>query len=188
MILPSRLKPLVFKKLHVDMGHAYIGYNRTLELMKERFFWPKTYDDVKYFVTKICKCIKDQIPNALPEAPLKTITFSPMELMIITDYFTRYTQVYPTSNKEAKTAATRLFNDFFLRFWTPGKIFHDQGREFENKLFTHLSELCNIKRLCTAPYHPKCNGQVERMNKLIIAILKTLEKTEKKYGKIIFKK
>ena len=111
------------------MGH--FGYNRTLELMKERFFWPKTYDDVKYFVTKICKCIKDQLPNALPEAPLKTITSSPMELLIITDYFTRYTQVYPTSNKEAKTAATRLFNDFFLRFWTPGKIFHDQGRNLK---------------------------------------------------------
>ena len=121
VILPSRLKPLVFKvkELHVDMGH--LGYDRNLELIKERFFWPKMYDDVKYFVTKICKCIKGKTANTLPQAPLKTITSSsPMELigldflhlntctgsfqylLVITDNFTRYTQVYPTRNKEAK--------------------------------------------------------------------------------------
>ena len=31
VILPSRLKPLVFKELHVEMGH--LGYDRTLELI-----------------------------------------------------------------------------------------------------------------------------------------------------------
>ena len=137
VILPSRLKPLVFNELHVDMGH--LGYDQTLKLIKEYFFWPKMYDDVKYFVTKICKCIKDKTPNTLPQAPLKTITSSsPMELigldflhldtciggfqylLVITDHFTRYTQVYPTRNKEAKTVATKLFNYYILRFGTPG--------------------------------------------------------------------
>ena len=64
VILPSRLKPLVFKKSHTDMG--YLEYDRTLELIKERFFWPKIYDDVEYFVTKICKCIKYKTPHTLP--------------------------------------------------------------------------------------------------------------------------
>ena len=125
------------------------------------------YNDVKYFATKICKCIKDKTPNALSQAPLKTITSSSsMELIgldflhldtckdsfynfvVITDYFTRYTrssQVYPTRNKEAKTAAIKLFNDCIFRFGTPGKILHDQGRKFKNKLFTHLSKIYNIK-------------------------------------------
>ena len=179
-----------------------LGYDGTLELIKERFFGPKMYDDVKYFVTKICKCIKDKTPNTLPQAPLKTITSSsPMGLigldclhldtctggfqylLVITDHFTRYTQVYPTRNKEAKTAATKLFNDYILRFGTPGKILHDQGRQFENKLFTHLSKLYNIKRLRTTPYHSQCNGQVERMNRSITEMLKTLEETEKKSWK-----
>ena len=38
MILSNKPKPLVFKELHVEMGH--LGYERTLELIKERFFWP----------------------------------------------------------------------------------------------------------------------------------------------------
>ena len=61
VILPSRLKPLVFKELHVDMGH--VGYGQTLELIKEHFFLPKMYDDVTYFVTRICKCIKGKSAN-----------------------------------------------------------------------------------------------------------------------------
>ena len=39
VILPNRTKPLVFKELHSDLGH--LGYDQTLELIKERFFWPK---------------------------------------------------------------------------------------------------------------------------------------------------
>ena len=138
-ILPSRLKPLIFKELHVDMGN--LGYDRNLELIKERFFWSKMYNDVKYFVAKICKCIKDKTPKTLPQAPLKTITsYPPMELigldfshidtctggfqysLVITDHFTRYTEVYPTRIKEAKTAATKLQNHYILRFGTPSKI------------------------------------------------------------------
>ena len=68
-------------------------------------------------------------------------------LQVITDHFTRYTQDYSTKNKEAKTAAIKLFNDSILRFGVPGKIFHNQDREFQNKLITHLAKLCNIKRL-----------------------------------------
>ena len=128
------------------------------------------YNDVKYFATKICKCIKDKTPNALSQAPLKTITSSSsMELIgldflhldtckdsfynfvVITDYFTRYIIIhytrlfYPTRSKETKTASIKLFNDCIFRFGTPGKILHDQGRKFKNKLFTHLSKLYNIK-------------------------------------------
>lgn len=53
LILPSSLKPLVFKELHIDIGH--LEYDRTLELTKERFFWPKMSGDAEYFVTKVCK-------------------------------------------------------------------------------------------------------------------------------------
>ena len=126
---------------------------------------------MKHFVGKICKCVQDKRPVRLPQAPQKSITSAaPMELvgldflpcaggfqylLVITDHFIRYTQVYPTRNKEAKTAAEKLFNDYILRFGMPGKIIHD----------------------------PQCNGQVERMNQSIISMLETLESTEKKSWK-----
>ena len=82
-------------------------------------------------------------------------------------------------NKEAKTAVERLYNDFILRFGIPGSILHNQGREFENGLFKHLSKLCSIQRLQTSPYHPQGNGQCESMNKTILNMLKTLVQENK---------
>ena len=119
VVLPSRLKPLVYKELHVNMGH--LEYERALELIRERFYWPQMNDEVKHFVGKVCKRVKDKRPVRLPQAPQKSITFStPMELvgldflhldicvgrfkylLVITGHFTWYTQVYPTVIKKPK--------------------------------------------------------------------------------------
>ena len=51
------------------MGH--IGYARTLELIRERFYRPQMNDEVKHFVGKISKCVKDKRPVKLPKAPQK---------------------------------------------------------------------------------------------------------------------
>ena len=42
------------------------------------------------------------------------------------------------SNKSANTVATRLHNDFVLRFMFQTCIHHDHSSEFENNLFKHL--------------------------------------------------
>ena len=94
---------------------------RTLKLIIERFYWPQMNDEVKHFVGKVCKRVKDKRPVRLPQAPQKSITFStPMELvgldflhldicvgrfkylLVITGHFTWYTQVYPTVIKKPK--------------------------------------------------------------------------------------
>ena len=56
LILPSKLKPLVYNELHVNMGH--LGTDRTTELIKSRFYWPLMDDEIKYFITQVCPCVK----------------------------------------------------------------------------------------------------------------------------------
>ena len=71
-------------------------------------------------------------------------------------------------NKSAKTALSKLYNDFILRFGSLEIILHDQGREFENELFHNLSKIFGIFRLCTTPYHPMPSGLVEGMSSTLI--------------------
>ena len=162
---------------------AHLGADRVYHLAKERVYWPNMEKDIKEFINTRCQCLSQKKPFHVLYTPLGTITSSaPMNLiaidflkvdkcsggyeyiLVIVDHFTRYTQAYATRNKSGKTAAEKLFNDFILRFGIPDRILHDQGGEFENKLFKELEKYLGVKRCRTTPYHPMCNGMVERMN------------------------
>ena len=100
-------------------------------------------------------------------------------VMVAIDHFTRFTQFYATRNKSSRSAADKLFNEFVLQYGFPERIHHDQGGEFNSKLFKELHRMTGIKSSNTTPYHPMGDGQVERQNRTLINMLKTLAANEK---------
>jgi transposase InsO family protein len=196
IVLPKALRTLILHELHDKMGH--LGVDRVHALAKDRVFWPRMKTDIEDYIHNQCQCLKQRSPERHQVAQLQTITSSaPMELvsidfihlerssggydyiLTVVDHFTRFLQAYPCKDKSAKTAAGRLFNDYFPRFGWPQQILHDQGGEFENNLFHTLENLTGTTRIRTTPYHPQSNGQCERMNKTILAMLRTLEESQK---------
>ena len=87
-------------------------------------------------------------------------------LLVVTDLFAKFTQVYAIRNKEGKTAAEGFYYDFILKFGLPGKMLYYQGKEFDNNLFKHLAQFCYIKTIPTSPYHLQTKGQTGKMNQI----------------------
>ena len=160
------------------------------------------YSDIEHFVTKVCTCLKDQQPVTYHKEPLQPITSSaPFEivsidflhleksssgyeyLLVMMDHFTRYAQAYPTKIKSATAAASKLFNDFILCYGFPARMYHDQGKEFENKLFHALEQFCGMIPSRTSPYHPAGNGQVELFNRTLLGMLRTMSDIKKSQWK-----
>ena len=198
LVLPEDLRPVVLTSLHDDMGH--MGAERTLDLVRSRFFWPRMAADIE---TKIKTCNRCVRRKTAPEraAPLVNIrTSRPLELvcmdylslepdksntkdiLVLTDHFTKYAMAFPTANQKAKTVAKCLWENFIIHYGFPERLHTDQGPNFESHLIKELCDITGIEKTRTTPYHPRGNP-VERFNRTLLSMLGTLEPEQKQRWK-----
>ena len=64
-------------------------------------------------------------------------------------------------------------DEMFCRFSPPEQLHSDQGRQFESELLKEICTLLHIRKTRTTPYHPQCNGMVERINRTLLDMLST---------------
>ena len=86
------------------------------------------------------------------EAPANSKSGKDVNVLIITDHFTRYAQSHVTSSQKAPVVAKTLWDQFFVHYGFAEKILSDQGRN----------------------YRPEGNGSCERFNHTLISMLGTL--------------
>ena len=94
-------------------------------------------------------------------------------VLVVTDYFSKWTEAYALPDAEASACMQVLYNQFFARFGLPRQLHSDQRKNFESKLFAELCKLAGINKTRTIPFHPRSDGQTERMNRTILQMLRT---------------
>lgn len=92
-------------------------------------------------------------------------------MLVITDYATRYPEVFPLRSVKAKPVATSLVQ-LFSRVRFPAEILTDQGTNFMSTLLKQVYQLLGIKSLRTTPYHPQTDGLTERFNQTLKQMLR----------------
>ena len=93
-------------------------------------------------------------------------------ILVLSDYFTKWTEAYPIPNHTAFTVADCVVTQFIARFGVPQVIHTDQGSEFESQLMHALCNLLDIQKTKTSPYQSQSDGLVERINCTIKRMLK----------------
>ena len=170
-----------------------MGQDKTLHKLKEQFYWPGHYNDIRDWCQTCGTCAKRKSPPTSGRAPMQTITAGyPTQVMavdllgplpesnngnsyvlVVGDYYSKWMEALPVPNQEAPTVEEKLVDEVFLRFSPPEQLHSDQGRQFESVLIAEVCKLLQIRKTRTTPYHPQCDGLVERFNRTLLSILAT---------------
>ena len=97
-------------------------------------------------------------------------------ILVAGDYFTKWMEAYPIPKQEAIAIAKVLVDEMFCRFSPPEQLHSDQGRQFESSIMKEVCEILGIRKSRTSPYHPQCDGLVERFNRTLLSMLATTTK------------
>jgi hypothetical protein len=180
---------------HDSILSGHCGIRRTLNRVTSNFFWPGVGKDVARYCRScdICQKTVDKgrvgkvplIPLPLVKVPFSRVAvdlIGPLKpaserghrwILTLVDYTTRYPEAVPLKSIDTVNVAEALV-EIFTRVGFPGEILSDRGSQFVSDLMKEVNRLLSIKSLTTTPYHPSCNGLVERFNSTLKKILKKL--------------
>ena len=183
-----QLKKEVLKQLQDSPAPGHLGSKTTSEREKTGVAYEKMS---KSCCAQCDICCSRKKPNKTPRVGMKTyIVGAPMEriaidvmgpvpitdlgnkyILVISDYFTKWTESFAMPNKEAETVADVVVREFVSRFGVPRQLHTDQGRNFESRLFQQMCRILEIDKTRTIPLRPQSDGMVERFNRRLEAML-----------------
>ncbi|XP_063334795.1 uncharacterized protein si:ch211-282j22.3 isoform X2 [Pelmatolapia mariae] len=188
--------PRAVQKVVLSLGHSipwagHLGKHKTMARIRKYFHWPGMRSDVTLFCKSCPQCQKSslKIPSRAPLQSLPIIStpferlgmdiVGPLErskagnryMLVVTDYATKYPEVFPLRSIKAKAVALCLIQ-FFSRVGFPREILTDRGTNFMSTLLKQVYQLLGIKSLRTTPYHPQTDGLTERFNQTLKQMLR----------------
>ncbi|XP_022150862.1 uncharacterized protein LOC111018909 [Momordica charantia] len=87
--------------------------------------------------------------------------------VVAVDYFTKWVEAEALSHITESRVTSFIWTNIVCRFGIPNAIVTDNGKQFDNAKFKDFCRKLGISHLSSSPAHPKANGQVEAVNKII---------------------
>ena len=173
---------------------AHLGRTATYKKIAAGFFWYGIHNDVADYMQKCDSCQKQSRLPPNVKNKMHGVPFSPhvmkqvgldfcslpdvdgyRHLIVCTEYFTKWPQAKPISEKTALTVVMFLYELTCRQSCFEVQI-NDQGRDFVNGVCTCLHHLTGVEQRITSTYHLQSNGLVERQNRTIKnALVKVLD-------------
>ena len=151
LVLPQRLHNKVLGSVHNNIGHQ--GVKRTLELLRERVYWPTMASDATKWVSQCTHCqvaqgtyneLKPKIGHRESNNPmdLLCLDFTKVDpsrtgkenVLVMTDTFSKFSVAVTTPNQRALTVAKTLVDKWFHVYRILTRIHSDQGKSFDNEI------------------------------------------------------
>ncbi|GFX87939.1 transposon Tf2-9 polyprotein [Trichonephila clavipes] len=181
----------IIKTAH-ERGHFTVL--RIQDLVSKDFYILRLKDKVEKFIQNCVTCIltnrkrgkQDGTLNPIEKndlplhtfhldhlGPLATTSKKHKHVLAVIDAFSKFTWLYPTRSTDAAEAINRLENQRHV-FGNPYRIITDKGSAFTSSAFEDYCKKQNILHICITTGLSRSNGQIEKQNSTIIAVLSKL--------------
>lgn len=179
----------IIRLIHEKMGH--LSVDKTLSKLCLYYWFPHMRAKVEKFIRNCLKCIayatspqaRERTLYAIPKVPLPFDTihidhFGPLpsvkskrkHILVVVDAFTKFVKLYPTNSTSTREAIAAL-EKYFSYYSRPRRIVSDRGTCFTSLEFGAFLLKHNIGHVKVAVCSPQANGQVERVNRILKAML-----------------
>ena len=194
LVVPSCFRTALIKLAHEGPLAGHLGIQRTLQRLKQVFWWPSMLRSVKEIVKCCHTCqVVGKATHSVTPAPLHPIPavdppFSrvivdivgPLPqtksgnkyLLTIMDVTTRYPEAIPIRSTHAKVVLKVLFG-FFTKFGLPRELQSDRGVNFTSNLFKSSLKEWGIQHVLSSAYHPQSQGALERFHQTLKVMLRS---------------
>lgn len=191
VVLPSSMHSDIIRKTH-ENGH--FGTQKVIESIQEEYYIPKLKEKVESFIECCIPCILFEKKKGKKEGELRPIPKgdTPLStyytdhlgsmtstsklykyLLVIVDGFSKFVWLYPTKTTGTKKVVNKL-TAMQQIFGNPRCIITDRGTAFTSSDFKNYCATENIEHVAITTGIPRGNGQVERVNRIIIPVLTKL--------------
>jgi len=200
---PADITAKIWVLVHDDFLAGHLGTARTLHRARAAISWPGMESVFKTMTRNCPRCQKAKaVPNQPSElyttratAPFTSIFLDyigPLRaseqfryIPVILDRFSHFVSLTATCDTTAETTASILYNQWICVYGVPLLVTTDNGPSFTGEAFKNLVSRYHIQHHLSAPHHPQGHGAVERANRTVEQIIRTLIEGKKTWHQLV---
>ena len=177
---------MVLEGCHSDAyGSHFAGDVTAKKALLIGYWWLTMFKDAHQYARKCDPCQRAGKPTPSTATPLVLlIALAPLEkwkidfvgpiapttrhgrkryILVAIDYTTKKAEAMACKNNNVKIVTLFFYENIISRFGCPKELISDRNTHFLNETIIELTNKFLIEHRKTFPYHPRANGQIEKL-------------------------
>lgn len=187
IVVPTEMRKKIIESCHNPPTAGHFGFKKTLERIKQDYYWPNMYVTIRAYVAKCLLCqqfkasnnvaygtMSDDPPCMKPMRLWTTDIVGPLPrslkqnkfILVAEDVATKFVVAAPMRSATTSAVKKILLNEVILVHGAPELLLADNGSAFISKEFKEFCSQHSIELRHVPKYYPRGN-MVERANRVI---------------------